>query len=181
MVYKVEIELPDGVPNPAAVAGALALGVGRTLVANAGMELAEVGLEIEDEADEDGLSDEAETPAPGTPYVGDEGPDALLELLGEIAPSTRHTLRLMAEASVDAGQIHGVELRDRLGIGSPSELAGILTSLGFAEKRTGLPKPYEQDWGYHDGVAGYIYSMDEEVARTILDLTDESGNIVKPA
>jgi hypothetical protein len=177
--FKVEVELPDRVTNPARIAGALAVAFGEALVAEPTAGLAK--LEIEEEPAADGAADGEDESDAESPYTGEGGADALQDLLGEIAESTRRAVRLIAEASVDAGQIHGVELREQLGIGSPSELAGILTSLGFAEKRTGLPKPYEQWWGDHDGVSGYVYAMDGEIARAILDLTDEQGNIVKPA
>lgn len=173
--FSITITIPEGTQDPQSVAGSLALAIGNTLLGSTSAvrqpAMTEGGSETPASPPETSIDPQQ------SPYIGPTGVTELRRLIGEIAPNTRIALRAIAEAS-DAGRtIHAVELRERLGAGSPSALAGILTSLGFAERRTGLPKPYTQRWSHHNGIAGNEYVMEPEIAREILELIGPDGQV----
>jgi hypothetical protein len=171
--FTLSIEIPEEVADARALAGSLALATGRVLLGEQPF-----GREVTGEgAAGETLPPSAIAVAEG-PYSGDDAESDLRRLIREIAPSTRVAVRTIAEASLASGSIHAVQLREKLSIGSPSALAGVLTSLGFAERRTGLPKPYAQHWGQHNGTEGNEYVMRPDVAQIIVRLLDESGRIV---
>ena len=89
----------------------------------------------------------AETPAeePAESYAGEKGEQNLRRLLsgGEKA---RRALRAIADETVEGTTPPDSDtIRQRLGMdtgaGVPNRLGGVLTSVGFAIKRTGLPRP----------------------------------------
>ena len=49
----------------------------------------------------------------------------------------------------------------------------MLTSVGFAINRTGLPRPYADRWGGER----QTYVMDREVAEMVLRLLDQDGTL----
>jgi hypothetical protein len=169
----ITITTPDGLEDPQAFAGELALAVGQALLGGVGSAPGAAPVSVVQESATPPVQ-EVQT------YAGPEGATALKQLIGEIAPNTRIVLRTIAEASIDGDGIHSVELRERLGLGSPSALAGVVTSLGFAERRTGLPKPYTQGWAQHNGVWGNKYVMQPEIARTILELVAADSGVQTP-
>jgi hypothetical protein len=59
------------------------------------------------------------------------------------------------------------------GAGAPNRLGGMLTSVGFAIKRTNLPRPYADRWGG----SRQTYVMTPEVAEMIRKLLDKDGSL----
>ena len=158
----VRIEVPDGIPNAKEFAAELAILFGNALLGVEG------GVAVQE------IVPVVETTSP---YEGDGGENNLRKLMGEIAPNTRKALHVIATANLTGGPIHAIALRDALGAGSPSQVAGYLTSLGFAEKRTGLPKPYKQHWAQEDGAWGNSYTRTAEVAHAVVAMVNPDGSI----
>jgi hypothetical protein len=171
MLFNVTIEVPDGIEDGQRLAGGLAFAAGRLLLGqDEPGEMTHLRQVVDEDAKSGGLTMAVATPLRADAYEGEDGPKKLQELVSEIAPQTRLALRFIAEASINGTDgIHSVELRNKLGAGSPSALAGILTSLGFAEKRVGLPKPYRQGWKQLNGRWGNQYVMTPEVAQHVLN------------
>jgi hypothetical protein len=165
----VTVEIPDGVDRPIEYAGRMAITVGEALLRVGPVDV----IVARTEAVAVGMS--------ASPYEGDDGATNLRKLMGEIAPNTRKALHVIAAANLAGGPIHAIDLREGLGFTSPSQVAGVLTSLGFAENRTGLPKPYTQDWAQKNGVWGNAYTMTSEVAQAIVEMVDETGAFRKTA
>lgn len=171
MLFNVTIEVPDGVEDGQRLAGGLAFAAGRLLLGqDEPGEMTHLRQVVDEDPKSGGTTVAVATPLRADVYEGEDGPKKLQELISEIAPQTQFALRFIAEASINGTDgIHAVELRSKLGAASPSALAGILTSLGFAEKRVGLPKPYSQGWRQLNGRWGNQYVMTAEVAQRVLD------------
>lgn len=123
----------------------------------------------------------AETPAeePADPYVGEKGEQNLRRLLSEVhGEKARRALRAIADETVEGTTSPDSDtIRQRLGMetgeGVPNRLGGVLTSVGFAIKRTGLPRPYADRWGGDR----QTYVMTPEVAELIRKLLDDDGSL----
>ena len=120
-----------------------------------------------------------EEPEPAASYVGESGERNLRRLLSEVhGEKARRALRAIADGTLEGATPPDSDtIRQRLGMetgeGVPNRLGGVLTSVGFAIKRTGLPRPYTDRWG-GDRVT---YVMTPEVAELIRKLLDEHGSL----
>jgi hypothetical protein len=118
---------------------------------------------------------QSEAAAAETSYLGEGGQPNLRRFVAEVhAPNARRALRAIADETIEAGSPPDSDrLRERLNLdtGGPNRLGGMLTSVGFAMKRTGLPRPYADRWGGDR----QTYVMDREVAENIQKLLDEEG------
>lgn len=116
---------------------------------------------------------------PVSSYVGDKGEENMRRLLTEVhGEKARRALRAIADETFEGTAPPDSDtIRERLGMesgeGVPNRLGGVLTSVGFAIKRTGLPRPYKE------GPPGdrVSYVMDREVAEMIRKLVDEDGSL----
>jgi hypothetical protein len=109
-------------------------------------------------------------------YVGDEGEANLRRFVNQIAPNARHALRAIADETIESGTAPDSDrVRSRMNLGTDehNRLGGMLTSVGFAVKRTDLPRPYADRWGG----TRQIYEMDPEVAETLRRILDDDGNL----
>jgi hypothetical protein len=181
--FSITIEIPEGTEDPQRLAGSLAIATGDVLLRESA-----AGEQAEGTTSAKSLTDDpvavVKPDAPGTQpsgervmYTGEKGEGNLRSLLQEVAANTRKTLRTIAEASQNSGSIHAIELRKKLNASSASVIAGYLTSLGFAKKRTGLPKPYTQRWAQRNGVWGNVYAMEPDVASAVMRLVGEDGEM----
>lgn len=112
-------------------------------------------------------------------YDGPQREQNLRTLTVGITPHAGRLLRTIAEASLEGGSINSTELRAALNSTSVSQVAGWAASIGFAVKRTGLPRPYSQKGVVTENSWENVYSMDPDVAKTILELLDEEGSLRK--
>jgi hypothetical protein len=116
---------------------------------------------------------------PADSYVGEQGEQNLRRLLTEIhGEKARRALRAIADETLEGTTPPDSDtIRQRLGMeageGVPNRLGGVLTSVGFAIKRTGLPRPYKDRWGGDR----QTYVMAPEVAEMIRKLLDEDGSL----
>jgi len=134
------------------------------------------GVERATAADRPG-QDESE---PAASYVGESGERKLRRLLSEVhGENARRALRAIADETLEGTTPPNSDtIRQRLGMetgqGAPNRLGGALTSVGFAIKRTGLPRPYTDRWGGDR----MTYVMTPEVAELIRKLLDEHGSLM---
>jgi len=128
----------------------------------------------------EGLEYDAEVEASDEgPYVGDKGEENLRRLLIEVhGENARRALRAIADETLEGTSPPDSDtIRERLGMefgeGVPNRLGGVLTSVGFAIKRTGLPRPYT------DGPSGdrVTYAMDPRVAELIRNILNQDGSL----
>lgn len=112
-------------------------------------------------------------------YTGEKGEQNLRRLLTEVhGEKARRALRAIADETLDGKTPPDSDtIRRRLGMetgeGVANKLGGVLTSVGFALKRTGLERPYKDGWS-GDRVT---YSMDAAVAQMIRELLNKDGSL----
>ncbi|HXN39820.1 MAG TPA: hypothetical protein VN892_17435 [Solirubrobacteraceae bacterium] len=111
-------------------------------------------------------------------YLGPGGTDKLLTLAEAVTQNARWLLRQIAADNLSDGESLGRTIRERAGGVNEGTLGGWVWSLSSAEKRIGLPRPY--DTGYEERANGkqVVYRMRPAVAETITDLLDEDGNLL---
>ncbi len=112
-------------------------------------------------------------------YTGDAGEQSLRRFLTEVhGENARRALWAIADET-----LKGVtppdsdKIRERLGMdigpGAANRLGGMLTSVGFAMRRTGFPRPYMERWGSDR----QTYVMEGAVAQLIQRLLDVDGSL----
>jgi hypothetical protein len=121
-------------------------------------------------------------PPPGgepSAYAGENGEQNLRRLVSEVhGEKARLALRAIADQTLEGTTAPDSDtIRNRLGMetgeGVPNKLGGVLTSVGFAIKRTGLPRPYTERWGGDR----QTYVMPPEVAELMRSLLDTDGSL----
>jgi hypothetical protein len=111
--------------------------------------------------------------------TGEKGQENLRRLLTEVhGENARRALRAIADETLEGTTPPDSDaIRKRLGMETggrvPNKLVGMLTSVGFAIKRTGLPRPYVDRWGG----SRQTYAMTPEVAEMTRELLDRDGSL----
>jgi hypothetical protein len=111
-------------------------------------------------------------------YAGENGEHNLRRLVSEVhGQKARLALRAIADHTLEGGTPDSDTIRKRLGMetggGVPNKLGGVLTSLGFALNRTGLPRPYTERWGGDR----QTYVMTPKVAELIRSVLNTDGSL----
>jgi hypothetical protein len=143
--------------------------------------VAEVFLRTADATDGVGFDEDDDVlgpvPKAASAYVGESLVENVDWFLREVTQNARLLIRAIAEKAAVGDVATSDEVRTRLKVRNDGTLGGFAASIGFATKRTRLPKPYERTSEY--GREGWepVYRMDQEVAKTVLRLVDEEGNV----
>ena len=112
-------------------------------------------------------------------YAGENGEQHLRRLVSEVhGQKARRALRAIADQTLEGSTAPDSDtIRKSLGMetgdGVPNKLGGVLTSVGFAIKRTGLPRPYTEKWGGDR----QTYVMTPKVAELIRSLLNTDGSL----
>lgn len=117
--------------------------------------------------------------ARSTAYSGDALGANVGRFVRDITLNARRLLRAIAASAVHGEGISSTKLRERLNAENDGTLGGWAASIGFAVKRLRLPKPYSREYDYLDGGWEPVYRMDPDVARTVLELVDEDGDVLE--
>lgn len=120
-----------------------------------------------------------DSPTGSSSYLGPEGSGNLRRLLSAITAKARWLVRQVAADNIASGESLGRTIRERAGGVHEGALGGWVGSLSAAERKLDLPSPFETDWEERSNGWQVVYRMERGVAQAVIELLDESGNIVQ--